>query len=92
MPKRVNDFGIVVERPQRTMPTEDCDTKDAVQRVKQKIDRLTEEQSKALQLAIYVGMSRDEAKKCNERLEKIKKLVEELARLAHTHVHPSRAA
>jgi len=43
LPKRVNDFGIVVERPQRTMPIEDCDTKDAVQRVKQKIDRLTEE-------------------------------------------------
>ena len=56
-------------------------TLDVVQRVKQEIAGLTEEQSKALQLSIYVGMSRDETKKYDERLNQIKKLVAELATL-----------
>jgi endonuclease IV len=63
------------------MHTGKADAKDAVQRVKQEIDRLTEEQSEALHLAVYVGMSRHEAKKYDERLETIKMLVDELASL-----------
>lgn len=63
------------------MSTEQSDTKARVQRIKQEIDKLTGEQSKALQLAVYVGMSRDEVKQYDERLEEIKKLVAELANL-----------
>ena len=66
------------------MATEKPDPKDAVQRIKQQIDSLIGEQSKALQRAVYVGMTRDEAKQYDGRLEKIKKLVGELARLGVT--------
>lgn len=62
-------------------PTERSATVDAVQRVKHEIAGLTEEQSKSLQVAIHVGMSRDEARKYDDRLRRIKKLVSELARL-----------
>ena len=45
------------------MPIEESDQKASVQRIKQEIDKLTDQQSQALQLAIYVGMSRDDARK-----------------------------
>lgn len=63
------------------MPTKTSDTKGAVQRVQQRIDRLSEEQSQAIKQAVYVGMTRDASKKYDERLGKIMKLVAELARL-----------
>jgi hypothetical protein len=64
------------------MPTEEPDTE--VQRLKQEIERLTHQHSEALRRAIYVIMSRDEAQKCDERRENIKKLVAELQTLERT--------
>src|SRR5436305_1778369 len=70
---------VLSKRPGRTtMPTEEPDTKDAVQRLKQEFESLTRQQSEALRRATYVGMNRDEAKKCDGRRENIKKLVAEL--------------
>lgn len=57
------------------------DTVSAVHQLKQEIDKLTEEQHKALQLAIYVGMTPDEAKEYDERRQRITRLVQELADL-----------
>jgi hypothetical protein len=60
------------------MPVEESDTKATVRRIKQEIDRLTGEQSPALKLAVYVGMTPDEAKQYDERLRRIEKLGTEL--------------
>ena len=65
------------------MPCDDTsETKAAAaQRIKKEIDKLAQEQSKALGTAVYVGMSRNEAKEYDERAMRIKKLVSELANL-----------
>jgi hypothetical protein len=55
------------------------DTNKAVDRIKQEIDRLTEEHAKALKDAVYVGMSPEQAKLCDGRRQRITKLVQELA-------------
>src|SRR5580692_12429752 len=52
----------------KLMPVEESDTKATVRRIKQEIDRLTGEQSQALKLAVYFGMTPDEAKQYDERL------------------------
>jgi hypothetical protein len=62
----------------KLMPVEESDTKATVRRIKQEIDRLTGEQSQALKLAVYVGMTPDEAKQYDERLRRIEKLGTEL--------------
>ncbi len=46
----------------------------------EEIDRLTEEQVKALKAATYVGMTPNEAKDYDARREKINKLIRELER------------
>ena len=53
-------------------------TLDAVHRIKQELDILTEQQSKALQNAIYLGMTPDEDKQCEERRQRIAGLVRQL--------------
>ena len=63
------------------MRTQDSDTKVEIQHLKQQIDTLNEAQAKALKQAAYVGMTRAEAKVCDERREEIKRLVAELSRL-----------
>lgn len=64
------------------MPVEDADPNTAIKRIKSKLDALFAAQSKALQDAVYVGISHDEVKKRDERLEQIKKLLSELATLS----------
>lgn len=61
------------------MPTPDhSSTHDAVRRIKEELDVLAEQQSKALKSAIYLGMTSDEDKQCEERREKIARLVQQL--------------
>ena len=56
-------------------------TVEAVHRVKQEIDKLTEEQVEALKQATFVGMTPDEAKEYDERRKRITVLVQQLATL-----------
>ena len=56
-------------------------TVDAVHRLKQEIDRLTEQQAKALQAAIYLGMTPDQAKEYDERRKQITELISQLSLL-----------
>ena len=54
---------------------------DLVQRLKEQIGALTEQQSNALQTAIYVGMTPNEAKEYDARRQEISRLIAELAKL-----------
>ena len=54
------------------------ETLTAVERIKEEIDRLTEEQSNFLRTATYVGMTPDEAKEYDKRRAGITSLVQEL--------------
>ncbi len=64
------------------MPANEAsETVDAVRRLKQEIDRLTEEQSKALKQAIYDGMPPDEVKEYDARRNRITQLVQQLGML-----------
>ena len=56
-------------------------TVDAVHRLKQEIDRLTEQQAKALQAAIYLGMTPDQAKEYEQRRKEITELISQLSLL-----------
>lgn len=51
---------------------------DAVHRIKQELGVLVEQQSKALQNAIYLGMTPDEDKQCDERRKMIAQLIRQL--------------
>lgn len=57
------------------------ETTEAVHRIKEEIDKLTEQQSEAIKTATYVGMTTDEAKEYDERRDRILKLVRDLATL-----------
>ena len=57
------------------------DTVFAVHQLKVEIDRLTKRQSETLGHAVYVGMTRQEAKEYDERRKRITSLVQELATL-----------
>jgi hypothetical protein len=50
-------------------------TVESVHRLKQEIDTLTQQQSQALQRAIYMRMTPDEAKDYDERQNQITKLL-----------------
>jgi hypothetical protein len=56
-------------------------TVDAVQRLKEEIERLTEEQTEALKAASFGGMTAAEAKQYDERRKTITRLVQELSLL-----------
>jgi len=56
-------------------------TVESVHRLKQEIDRLTEQQSQALQRAIYTGMTPDEAKEYDGRRKKITQLLNQLSNM-----------
>jgi len=63
------------------VPTDPSDTVSALQRLKQKIQVLTEEQSKALKSATYLGITPDQAKQEDERRKEITELMQEFLRL-----------
>lgn len=54
------------------------DSVDTVQRLRQEIDKLTREQTEALQTATFVGMTALESKIYNARRQRITELVEQL--------------
>ena len=53
-------------------------TVETIHRIKQEIDKLSEQQSEALKTATYVGMTAEEAREYDARRQQITKLVEEL--------------
>lgn len=61
------------------MPPEPYDTSEAVHRLKEEIDKLTLQQSKALRMATLVGMTPDEAQEYDQRRKVILKYVHDLA-------------
>jgi hypothetical protein len=54
------------------------------EQIRQELERLAEEQNKALEMAIYVGMNRSEQKQYDERHEKIVTLLRRLTTLDPT--------
>jgi hypothetical protein len=62
--------------------SESADNNATVHRLKQQINELTEEQSEALESAIYVGMTPEEAKKYDARRAKIMQLAAHLQQLS----------
>ena len=60
------------------------ETAEAVHRLKQEIDRLTQEQAKALKQAIYTGMTPEEAKEYDQCRTRITALVQKLEMLEKT--------
>lgn len=61
------------------MPYEPSDTVEAIHRLKQEIDKLTVQQAGALQLAMQVGMTPDEAQEYDQRRQQILRYVQDLA-------------
>ena len=56
----------------------------AIHSIKKEIDRLTLEQSQALQEAVFMGMTPDEAKESEVRVDKIVELIAVLEQLEST--------
>jgi hypothetical protein len=54
------------------------ETAEAIHRLKEEIDKLTLQQTEALKMAIYVGMTPDEAKEYDERRRRILEFVLDL--------------
>jgi len=63
------------------VPADPSDAVSALQHLKQKIQLLTEEQSKALKSATYLGITPDQAKQYDERRKEITELMQEFLRL-----------
>jgi hypothetical protein len=63
------------------MQFESSNTVQAIHRLKQEIDKLTEQQTSALQMAMHVGMTPDEAQEYDQRRKIILKYVHDLAML-----------
>jgi len=57
------------------------ETAETIHKLKEEIDKLTEQQSEALRRASYLGMTTDEAKEYEERREKILEYVKDLKML-----------
>jgi predicted ATP-grasp superfamily ATP-dependent carboligase len=57
------------------------DTVEAVHRLKQEIDKLSEQQSEALKMATYVGMTAEVARECLARRLRITELTQKLVNL-----------
>lgn len=66
--------------PERT-PMRTSRTAEAIHHLKEEIDKLTEQQTEALNLAIYVGMTPDEAAEYDERRSTILQYVQDLKTL-----------
>ena len=65
----------------RLMSHKGSPTATAVHRLKQEIDRLSEQQSEALKMATFFGMTSHEAKEYDARRTQITRLVRELRML-----------
>ena len=63
------------------MPSEPSETVEAIHRLKQEIDKLSEQQNETLKTATFLGMTPDEATEYDDRREQITKLIQELALL-----------
>lgn len=61
------------------MRNDPSETRHVIEQLKKEIRELTEKQSQALESAKYVGLSRDDKKKYDERLARIGKLRRELS-------------
>lgn len=61
------------------MQFESSNTLEAIHRLKQEIDKLTEQQTSALQMATILGMTPEEAQEYNQRRKRILKYVQDLA-------------
>jgi hypothetical protein len=61
------------------VPPEPSDTAEAVHRLKEEVDQLTLQQSKALRMATLVGMTPEEAQDYDARRKLILKYVQDLA-------------
>lgn len=57
------------------------DTVVLIQRLRQEVAQLTEQQSKALKGAVYVGMTADEAEEYDERRQQITRIISQLMML-----------
>lgn len=66
---------------QQSQPNRQSQTLDAIHRLKEEIDRLTEQQTEALRTATFLGMTTDEAKEYEERKQKILGYVQDLKML-----------
>ena len=66
---------------QQSQPNRQSPTVEAIHRLKEEIDRLTEQQSEALRTATYLGMTTDEAKEYEERKQRILEYVQDLKML-----------
>jgi hypothetical protein len=53
-------------------------TPDAVHRIKEELNILAEQQSKALEKAIYLGIAPDDGKQCDDRRKRISDLMRQL--------------
>ena len=63
------------------MRNDPSETKHVIEQLKKEFRELSEKQSQALESAKYIGLSREEKKKYDERLERIGKLRRELSLL-----------
>lgn len=61
--------------------TQSSGTQEAIHRLKEEIDKLTQQQTDALRTATYLGMTTDEAKEYEERRDRILKYVQDLKTL-----------
>ena len=61
------------------MQLESSHTVEAIHRLKQEIDKLTEQQASSLQMAMHVGMTPDEAQEYDQRRKQILRYVHDLA-------------
>jgi hypothetical protein len=57
------------------------DTKDALQRLKDEIQQLSDEHSEALKAATYRGMTAEEAEVCHARRARITELINQMMQL-----------
>jgi hypothetical protein len=73
------------------MSLQDAEHNADIDRIKRELDALFAAQGTALRDAVFVGMRGDEVKKYDHRLEEIKKLVSQLARLSRRGTEHTRA-
>jgi len=74
-----------LKRPRAMNSDHSSSTVPAIDRIKQEIDQLAEEQEKALQTAIIVGMTPEEAREYGRLRKRITQLVKELLALERVH-------
>lgn len=66
--------------PERS-PLRTSQTTEAIHRLKEEIDKLTEQQTEALKMATYLGMTAEEAAEYDERRDRTLQYVQDLKTL-----------